>query len=185
MAMSNEDINRINTWAESAGIAINSDIQTKIEKYNDLLLDWTSRMNLVSRNDRDYIIENHFLDSLGPLDQIPTKCRIIDIGSGAGFPGIPLAIFRPEASVTLLESIHKKVIFLQSAIDAVGLKNVIVMEKRLEELSPNSRYEIAAVRALPKREQMIPYVYKILSPSGKIILFVKRGQYSVLENLPA
>jgi 16S rRNA (guanine527-N7)-methyltransferase len=182
MALSQHDLDRISSWAESANIVIDTSTQAKIEKFNDLLLDWTSRMNLVSRNDRDYIIENHFLDSLGPLEMIPKQCRLIDIGTGAGFPGIPLAIFRPDSYITLLESIHKKAVFLQTVINGIGLSNAKVMEKRLEDLNHGSNYDIATVRALPKREQMMPYVHKIISPTGKIILFVKRGQYSLLEN---
>ncbi len=101
---------------------------------------------------------------------IPSKCRMIDIGSGAGFPGIPLAIFRPEAYITLLESIHKKAIFLQTAIDTIGLVEYDrIVEKSLEAiLIPTHRnYDIATVRALPKREQMMPHVLQNIITFGE------------------
>ena len=182
MAISPSDLDKIFQWAQSSNIEIDDTTLSKIEKYHDLLMDWNTRLNLISRNDRNHIIENHFLDSLAPLNMIPKRCRLIDIGSGAGFPGIPLAIFRPDAYITLLESVHKKAIFLQAAIDNIGLSNTIILEKRLEQLSPGSNYDIATIRALPKRELMMPHAYRVLAPEGKIILFIKRGQYSLLEN---
>ena len=182
MALTLADKEKISQFAATSNIDIDPTSVLKIEKYYDVLIEWSAKFNLVSHNDREHIIENHILDSLGPLNMIPAQCRIIDIGSGAGFPGIPLAIMRPDSHVTLLESVHKRVQFLEAAIKSIGLSNTRVLEKRLEVLSATSNYDIATVRALPKRDLMIPFIHKILSPSGKIILFVKRGLYSTLEN---
>lgn len=181
MALTSEDKNRIFQFAATNNIEIDAASLLKIEIYYDTLLEWSLKFNLISHKDRQFIIENHILDSLGPISMIPEECRIIDIGSGAGFPGIPLAITRPKSYVTLLESVHKRSQFLRAAIEAIGLGNAKVVEKRLEALSVSSNYDIAAVRALPKREIMMPFIQKILSPGGKILLFVKRGQYEVIE----
>jgi 16S rRNA (guanine527-N7)-methyltransferase len=182
MPLSQSDREKFTAWAVESKINIDAASLSKIEKYYDTMVEWSSKINLVSHNDREHLVENHILDSLGALTMIPKSCRIIDIGSGAGFPGIPIAICRPDSYITLLESIHKRGQFLRTAIEAIGLTNTIVVEKRLEDLNPASNYDIATVRALPKRELMMPHIYKILSPSGRIILFVKRGQYSALEN---
>lgn len=185
MPLSQPDKEKITAWSIESNISIDAAALSKIEKYYDILIEWSSKINLVSHNDRERIVENHILDSLGALKLIPKRCRIIDIGSGAGFPGIPIAICCLFSNITLLESIHKRGQFLRIAIEAIGLTNTIVVEKRLEDLNPASNYDIATVRALPKRELMMPHIHKILSPSGRIILFVKRGQYSAIEKLPS
>jgi 16S rRNA (guanine527-N7)-methyltransferase len=185
MALSIQDKDRITLFADTNNFKINAASLSKIEKYFDILIEWSAKFNLVSHKDRELLIENHILDSLGPLNLIPDICRIIDIGSGAGFPGIPLAIMRPNSYMTLLESIHKRSQFLRAAIEHIGLTNTIIVEKRLEILSSSSNYDIATVRALPKRDLMMPYIHNILSPNGKILFFAKRGQYEIVEKTPS
>lgn len=177
----NDDINKLRQYVESKEPGLVDSQIEKIVIYRDLILKWTQKINLVSKNDRSHLIENHIIDSLEILKYIPFHGRIIDIGSGAGFPGIPLAIFRPDASFALLESIHKKTLFLNTVVSELSLANVTVIEGRLENLDNRLKYDIATIRALPHRNDLLPYVKRILGPTGKIIIFEKRGTYSLIE----
>lgn len=156
-------------------------ILPKAEIYRDLVLDWNKRFNLVSTNDRDKIITRHFIDSLSPLDILPEKGDLIDIGSGAGFPGIPLAIARPSMSITLLESVHKKALFLREAISQMQIQNISIIEARLEYLISDINYDFVTLRALPRWEKLLKKIRRLLAPSGKIIYYDKFGSYRLLE----
>jgi len=180
MAIPENDVARLQNWLLSEDIALTDEVLRKINQYYDLLRSWSQKISLISRNDRDHIIENHVIDSLGVLKLIPSTGKIIDIGSGAGFPGIPLALLRPQATFALLESIHKKSVFLNAVIQTLGLRNTVVIEKRLEDLRVEPMYDIATVRALPRWNEFLPYIKKIMHPDGKIVLFEKRGIYRIL-----
>jgi 16S rRNA (guanine527-N7)-methyltransferase len=147
----------------------------KIAKYHDLLTEWSPRINLISKGDLARWVKRHFLDSLTPLALIPEKGDLIDIGSGAGFPGIPLALCRARVHFTLLESNHKKVLFLRAAKRELNLENVNILEGRVERMEPRSYFNLATIRALPKWERMLPSIHEILRPAGTIIYYEKRG----------
>lgn len=103
----------------------------KLEAYADLIEKWNRVYNLTAIRDREKIISHHLLDSLSILPHIDAS-SIADVGSGAGLPGIPLAITRPEWQVTLIESNQKKAAFIRQAIIELGLKNACVMSERVE-----------------------------------------------------
>src|SRR6266436_238922 len=110
-------------------------------RYRQELLDWNTRINLTAITDPEEVLLKHFLDSLSLLlvyDRAET--RLLDIGTGAGFPGLPLKIVRPQWQVVLLEATGKKVAFLQHIIEALQLKDVVALHGRAEELAHKAGY---------------------------------------------
>ncbi len=181
MPLSPVELKALYTWAATSKSHPDILFIKKIGGYKDLILSWSKRINLVSKNDLGKIIENHILDSLGPATLIPAHGDLIDIGSGAGFPGIPLALIFPTLSVTLLESIHKRILFLSAAKQELDLSNITIFEGRLENLSIEKKYDIATVRALPKWESHLPQIKKLLNPEGKVIYYKYRGVYEQID----
>lgn len=90
----------------------------KFIKYYELLIEWNEKMNLTAITEEREVAEKHFADSLLPMELIPQNARCIDVGTGAGFPGVPLMIMRPDITVTLLDSLNKRLIFLNEVIHA-------------------------------------------------------------------
>ena len=174
------DIALIEKYFAGNQIAQNPETIEKIGKYIDLINLWSQKMNLVSAADLKNILERHFLDSLTPLKEISPGDRLLDIGSGAGFPGIPLAIIIRNAQIDLIDSVHKKIVFLTEIKKILMLDNVKIIESRLENYKPPYRYDLATIRALPKWQQMINFAYPLLKDSGKLIYYDKLGTYRIL-----
>jgi 16S rRNA (guanine527-N7)-methyltransferase len=109
--------------------------QNQLDRYLTLILEWNARMNLISRTDESRIVNSHFLVSIGLLTVIrfEERCRLLDLGTGAGFPGLPLKIARPDIRLFLVESKQKKTRFLVEAVETLGLSSVMVVPARVEE----------------------------------------------------
>ena len=172
--------NIISIWFEEREISIPDDFIIKIRQYQDLIIDCSSRMNIISRNDLDIMLERHILDSLVPINEIPEKGDLVDVGSGAGFPAIPIALVRPELKIVMVESIRKKVIFLNSVIAGLKLENISVWHGRIEDFRPKSNYNIATIRAVAPTPKRINHLKTILCESGKIIYYNKFNKYKVI-----
>ena len=143
--------------------SITNEQVAKFEKYRDLLLEWNEKFNLTAITDLDEIEEKHFIDSLYACKFIDfSKGKLLDIGSGAGFPGIPLAIAFPKLKVTLLESNGKKVSFLEEVKSQLGLENVSVINGRAENLKQRDYYDFVTARAVKQlnilAELSLPFV---------------------------
>lgn len=157
-----------------------SDIQLEqLLRYREELLDWNTRMNLTAITDPEEVLLKHFLDSLSLLkvyDQPQTK--LLDIGSGAGFPGLVLKIARPQWYVTLLEATGKKVTFLQHIIDTLQLTDVVAVHGRAEELAHNKQYrgkfDLVTARAVSSLSTLLEYSASYSHVDGQMI-FPKKG----------
>ena len=180
MPLSIKEIEQLKHWFAEHNVPLEIELIEKFELYHDLILSWSSRMNLVSKGDLRHLLEYHILDSLIPLSEIPNGAKILDIGSGGGFPAIPLALVSPDSHFTLLESIHKKILFLRVVIEKLNLKNMIINEARLEETESLPIYDIITVRALPRWENFLEKIKNFLNSRGRIIYFEKRGIYRVI-----
>jgi len=148
--------------------------------YCQELLDWNTRMNLTAITNPEEVWLKHFLDSLSLLSVYDKpQTRLLDIGSGAGFPGLPLKIVCPEWHVTLLEATGKKVSFLQHIIDALGLTNVIAIHGRAEELAHQPEYratfDLVTARAVASLPTLLEYTAPFCRIGGFIIL-PKKGE---------
>jgi len=142
--------------------------------YLALLLEWNLKMNLTGIKEPDAIWHKHFLDSLTVLEAMPKEAkRVIDIGTGAGFPGLPLAIVRPDLDITLLEATGKKVAFLDHVIKTLELKNVRTINGRAEavnkERDHNSRYDVVLGRAVTLLPLLTEYALPFLKTGGVLI----------------
>ena len=114
----------------------------------------------------------HFVDAAALLSFVdPGAGELADLGSGAGFPGIVVAVLRPEARVTLVDSRRSKVVFLKDMKRRLGLENVTVVHARIEELDCESKFELAAARALGSVETVLGSCLRLVSPGGRLVLF--------------
>lgn len=142
----------------------------QFEKYLSCLLRWNRRFALVSQSDPRTILDKHFADSLHVVPVCRDARTLIDVGSGAGFPGLPIGVALPDLSVTLLDSSRKKVSFLTEAIVATGVTNVRALEARLGDLDVDRKYDIVTCRALAGIARFLPQARPILSPGGKVVM---------------
>jgi len=141
---------------------------------------WNSMINVVSRKDMDNFIVHHVLHSLSIAKKFnfPRGTRILDVGTGGGFPGIPLAILFPDCQFTLLDSIEKKIKVVSAAADELGLKNVFPVRKRVEE--EKNRYQFIISRAVTEFSTFVKLTEKNLERPGKNslrngIIYLKGG----------
>ena len=150
------------------GIPFREDLPGKLFVYLTLLKDWNSRMDLTAVTDDRETVDKHFIDSLTVLktEMVPEGARMIDVGTGAGFPGLVLAMARPDLQVTLLDAQHKRLSFLEAVIETAGIKNAVTVHARAEDgaRKPELReqFDLAAARALAPLnvlcEYLLPYV---------------------------
>lgn len=125
----------------------------QIAKLPDLYSDWNSKVNVISRKDMDHFLERHVLHSLAIAQyvQFPKGTAVLDVGTGGGFPGIPLAILFPEARFTLVDSIGKKIRVVEDVVSRLNLNNVEALQIRAEELKGPYQYIVSrAVTAMPR-----------------------------------
>jgi 16S rRNA (guanine527-N7)-methyltransferase len=148
-----------------------------ISTYIDLLLKWNARINLTAIRTPEEIVQRHFGESLFAakylLDQHAPQTAI-DLGSGAGFPGVPFAMLAPEVQVTLIESQQKKATFLKELLHALGLKNVKIFGDRAESYTQTA--DLVMLRAVEKFEQALPMAVRLTKVDGRIALMIGSGQ---------
>jgi 16S rRNA (guanine527-N7)-methyltransferase len=125
---------------------------SKLQDYADRLLEWNNKVNLVSRKDADQFVTKHLAHSLVATKflRLMNHATLLDVGTGGGLPGIPLAICYPHASFTLIDSIAKKIMVVQDITKGMGLKNVKVIRGRAEELPAKQRYDFVLGRAVTR-----------------------------------
>jgi 16S rRNA (guanine527-N7)-methyltransferase len=155
-----------------------------ISIYIDLLLKWNARINLTAIREPNEIVQRHFGESLFAakylLDQHLPEAAI-DLGSGAGFPGVPFAMLAPEVGVTLIESQQKKATFLKELIHALGLKNVKVFSDRAENYPDTA--DLVMLRAVEKFGQALRVAVRLAKPGGRVGLMIGSGQVESAKKL--
>lgn len=155
---------------------------SQIMQYIELLCKWNNAYNLVANAKPNEILHQHILDSLSVVPYIEGE-KIIDVGTGAGLPGIPLAIALPEKQFTLLDSIGKKVRFLQQVTAELKLENVTIVESRAEAFLPESCFNIVVSRAVGATSDMMTLTQHLLCPDGKLLLMKGRDPKEELANI--
>lgn len=151
------------------GIELSSDQVKLLDFYRMLILDWSERINIVSKGDVERLEEIHFADSIAPQSLIPEGSKVADWGSGGGLPGIPLAIARPDIHVTLIESRHNKAAFLNKASKELGLKNLALFPERGERLDES--FEVITVRAVGRIKELLPLIASHLEAKGMTLFY--------------
>ncbi len=168
-----------------------SNIQiVQLSKLKDLYKDWNSKINVVSRKDIDELTIRHVLHSLGiaKVQEFKPKSNILDIGTGGGFPGIPLAIMFPESNFYLVDSIGKKIKVVQEIVDELGLKNIKAEHIRAEDV--NGRFDFIVSRAVTKMDDFVKWTHKKIAKKQNHelkngILYLKGGDLKEeLQNFP-
>lgn len=167
--MNDEQVQKLKLGAQGLGLELAQEQINLFIQYQDLLLRWNERMNLTSIAEKDFVALL-FLDSLTPAKEFKfaNNLSLIDIGSGGGFPGVPLAIAFPKISVTLLEATRKKIDFLTEVKSTLGLENVTILEGRAELLAKQQIYretfDVVTARAVAK----LPVLIELLAPFAKV-----------------
>ncbi len=155
----------------------------RFKRYLALLMRWNARMNLTAVREPEEIVHRHFAECIFAAQQIPHKVKtLLDFGSGAGLPGIPIALCRPEISVTLAESQGKKAAFLREAARTLELK-AEVWAGRVEAMPPERVFDAVTLRAVDKMAQACRVAVERLAPGGWLGVFTTRKTESVLDSL--
>lgn len=171
---------------EHFGITLTDYQLVSFNKYSESLLEWNKSFNLTAIRDSDNIRIKHFLDSLSCLSVIKNteSINLIDIGTGAGFPGIPIKIALPNIKLTLVDSVGKKVSFCKHIVEALGLENTAVIHDRAEELgrSPDHRekYDWAVARAVSNLSTLSEYLLPLVKIGGKML--AQKGESGPFES---
>jgi 16S rRNA (guanine527-N7)-methyltransferase len=156
-----------------------SDAQlARLVAHLDLLDEWNARMNLTAIRDRPSQLTKHLLDSLTVQPYLRGE-RIADVGSGAGFPGIPLAIVEPHRQFTLIESTGKKCRFLEHVRDVLELKNVTVVQSRAESYKPDMRFDTVLARAVGPVADLVKVAGPLVVGGGRLLAM--KGRYPEQE----
>jgi 16S rRNA (guanine527-N7)-methyltransferase len=189
--------------------AVLSSIQLQhISTYIDILLRWNSRINLTAIRDPEEIVTRHFGESLFAARHLPklysvspvpsvlkdfdfandqrptTNDRVADLGSGAGFPGLPIKLWAPQIALTLIEPNHKKATFLREVARALTLTDVNIQNVPAETLPP-STFDIVTIRAVERFSQILPAAAALLAPAGRLALLVSSAQLdTIYDTLP-
>lgn len=161
--------------ASIKGIELSNEQLIKFEKYKNLLIEWNEKINLTAITDEYGIIMKHFIDSLEIVKYISENQKIIDVGTGAGFPGAVIAIyFEGKVKVTLVDALEKRIKFLQNLTQELKIKNVQIIHGRAEELGISDeyreKYDISTARAVASLNTLLEFNTPFLRVGGKALL---------------
>ena len=146
---------------------LTSEQKSRLEALDALYHEWNAKINVISRKDIDNLYMHHVLHTLGIAKVISFRpgTTVMDIGTGGGFPGIPLAILFPEVQFTLLDSIGKKIRVAQAVIDAIGLKNAVALHRNV--IEEKGKYDFVVSRAVMQTDELMRLVRKNIQKGGQ------------------
>lgn len=173
--------------AADHGHAIDKIARNKLGAFLRLLAKWNRTYNLTAIREPEQMVTHHVLDALSVLPHLPARAglRVLDVGSGPGVPGIPLALARPDAQFVLIDSSQKKTAFLQQAVIELGLANVEVVHERSEDYTPPAPFDVVISRAFADLAGFAASAGRHLAPNGR--LYAMKGEHPADEiaRLPA
>jgi 16S rRNA (guanine527-N7)-methyltransferase len=180
---------RLAEGVETLGLTalVGADAQARLLAFLALLDKWNRTHNLTAIREPERMITHHLLDSLAVLPHLPSRAglRVIDIGSGGGLPGIPLAIVRTDWQLTLLDSNFKKATFLRQAAIELPLPNVEIVAARVEEYAPAATFDIAISRAFSDLAVFAGASGNLLAPDGRLVAMKGVYPHEEIAQLPA
>ena len=155
------------------GIKIDKNQQTKFDLYFQYIIEKNKVMNLTAITEENEVIIKHFLDSVLPEKFIPNNSKIVDVGSGAGFPAIPLKIVRPDLQVCMVDSLNKRVEFLKDVIFNLNLEKTIAIHERVEDFASKNRenFDVAVARAVASLNTLVEYLLPLIKIGGLAIIY--------------
>lgn len=168
---------------DALGLELDDEVQARLLRYAWLLQRWNRVYNLTAVDDPDGIVTRHLLDALAVLPWVPDG-RLVDVGSGAGLPGIPLALARPGLDVTLLDASAKRVRFMQQAVIELGLDNAHPLHARAEAHRPARRYDAVITRAFANISDMLGACRHLVAADGVILAMKGQRPDDELAALP-
>ena len=174
-----KDFSQLKKDLNEFGIELTAEMEEQFLLYYNMLIEWNSFMNLTAITDFDEVLKKHFTDSVSLIRAIPDlaekKYRMIDIGTGAGFPGIPLKIVFPNISVVLLDSLNKRVNFLNEVISKLQLTDITAMHGRAEDFAQNKEYresfDLCVSRAVANLATLSEYCLPFVKKNGRFISY--------------
>lgn len=184
-------IEKIVPLCEKFGVIIDEKIAERLNKYGNLLLEWNEKINLTAITEPEAVLYKHFYDCILFLKvcRLEKGSSIIDVGTGAGFPGMVLKIVRPDLKVTLLDSLNKRLVFLNEVINELGLEGIETVHMRAEDAGKSKihreNYDVATARAVASLPVLLEYCTPLVKKDG-IFLSMKgpsaREELSLCEN---
>ena len=177
---------RLQAGLERLGVAADGVTLDRLARYHALLTEWNARIDLTAVLEPEEMVDRHYLDSAAPLalGLIPQGARVIDVGTGAGLPGIPLCILRPDLRVTLLDAQRKRVTFLQAAIEALDLPAQAVHMRAEDAARDEARreaYDVAVSRAVAATPTLLELTLPFVRVGGRAIARKGPGLQAELE----
>jgi 16S rRNA (guanine527-N7)-methyltransferase len=169
--------------ADEYSLSLTSEQLTSFTTYFEMLLEWNQKINLTAITDPTEVAVKHMVDSLSCYDDEIFKqgARIIDVGTGAGFPGLPLKIFRPDLKLTLFDSLNKRILFLKAVAEQLGINDIEFVHSRAEDGGKNKRfreqYDIAVSRAVARLNVLSEFCLPFVAVGGFFIA-LKGSQYN-------
>ncbi|MDP9267074.1 MAG: 16S rRNA (guanine(527)-N(7))-methyltransferase RsmG [Acidobacteriota bacterium] len=157
----------------------------QISKYIDILLKWNEKTNLTAVRDPEQIVLRHFGEAFfaaRALLQPDSALDVIDVGSGAGFPGLPLKLFAPRVRLTLVEAQEKKATFLREVVRALAFGSVKVLATRAETLTVQA--DLVTLRAVERFDAVLPVAGRLVKPGGRLALLIGTGEIGSAHQLP-
>lgn len=167
----------LNTSLEKINISLDKNQIELFIKYYDMLIEWNNKFNLTAITEFEDVVIKHFTDSLSITNYLDENKinKILDVGSGAGFPGIPLKIFYPQKEFVLMDSLNKRVNFLNTVADELGLKNIRAVHARAEEMAADSEhrenYDLCVSRAVARLSTLSEYCIPFVKKEGLFISY--------------
>lgn len=168
---------------QELSLPFNSEQVEKTLAYLNLLYKWNEKYNLVAESAKEHIVTRHILDSLSIQKYVNGK-HVLDVGSGAGFPGIPLAIFKPQQQFTLLDCNGKKTRFLFKVKTDLSLENVSIEESRVEHYQTNQRIDMLTCRAFAELAEIVRKAKHLLSQKCKLLAMKGKFPGEEIKSLP-
>ncbi len=174
-----KDFSQLKKDLNEFGIELTAEMEEQFLLYYNMLIEWNSFMNLTAITDFDEVLKKHFTDSVSLIRAIPDlaekRFKVIDVGTGAGFPGIPLKIVFPNISVVLLDSLNKRVNFLNEVISKLQLTDITAMHGRAEDFAKNKEYresfDLCVSRAVANLATLSEYCLPFVKKNGRFISY--------------
>lgn len=174
-----KDFSQLKKDLNEFGIELTAEMEEQFLLYYNMLIEWNSFMNLTAITDFDEVLKKHFTDSVSLIRAIPDlgekKFKVIDVGTGAGFPGIPLKIVFPNISVVLLDSLNKRVNFLKEVISKLQFTDITAVHGRAEDFAQNKEYresfDLCVSRAVANLATLSEYCLPFVKKNGRFISY--------------
>jgi len=168
---------------QSMDCKLDDDIQAKLIQYLIILNKWNKTYNLTAVRDIKQMVSHHLLDSLSVNTYLQGK-RVLDVGTGAGLPGIPLALANPEREFVLLDSALKRTRFVTQAVGELGLSNVMVQQSRIEDYAPDALFDSIISRAFTAMEDFVSATEHLCAANGQLLAMKGRFPAQEINSLP-